>query len=206
VKPLKHPLILEFREFVSKTTDEKSAIVTDFAGNGSLASHLSNTKYCLRGANRITKIILGIALAMRYIHSKDVVHCDLKPDNILLDFNWNVRIADFGHSTSPDKPQRNSQTVPNGRLDWPSIDSAYLAPECYNHTFVPESDVSSFGLILYELLAGKSAFKKDLKPCQIARKVAVEDERPEIPNFVLPEAKKIDYGLLGNRTSRPTFV
>jgi hypothetical protein len=78
-KTLKHPLILELRGYVSGISDHISAIMTEFAGNGSLASHLQPTKCHLSGANRITRIVVGIALATRFIHSRDVTHRDLPP-------------------------------------------------------------------------------------------------------------------------------
>jgi serine/threonine protein kinase len=94
-------------------------IAMQFAGNASLASHLSSSsiqspnKSRLSGANGITKIIVGIALAMRFVSSQGIIHRDLKPENILLDWDWIVRIADFGHSrwqtevASPSLPDTN---------------------------------------------------------------------------------------------------
>jgi serine/threonine protein kinase len=52
------------------------------------------------GPTRIGKIIVGIALAMRYLHGCGIVHRDRRPENVLLDWDWNPRIADFGHSVS----------------------------------------------------------------------------------------------------------
>jgi serine/threonine protein kinase len=58
----------------------------------------------LRSETRVARIIIGIVLAMRYIHSWQVIRYDLKPENILLDCGWNVRIADFGCSIWRDDP------------------------------------------------------------------------------------------------------
>jgi aurora kinase len=197
LKTLKHPLILQIRNHISDTHDQhhnhdhNSVIVTEFVGNGSLANHLKPTKYPLSGANRITKIIVGIALAMRYLHSRGIIHRDLKPDNILLDWDWTVRIADFGHSISPEKPDIHSLLQSNPTGIWPSIDSHYLAPECYDNQYYPESDVFSFGLILYELLVGQSAFPKELDQRQIAYRLIMTDKWPTIPEFVLPSAREL---------------
>jgi serine/threonine protein kinase len=191
LKTMKHPLIVELLEYISDTPDHNSAIVTEFAGNGSLANHLSSTECPLSGANRITRIIVGIALAMRFIHSRGFIHFDLKPDNILLDWDWNVRIADFGQSISLTNPEIPSVTHPNVINGMPFVDSYYFAPECHYNSYSQMSDVFSFGLILYELLTGQPVFSKELMPIQIVFMVAVKHELPDIPEFVLPSARQL---------------
>jgi serine/threonine protein kinase len=189
LKTLKHPLILELRQHISDTPDHNSVIVTEFAGNGSLANHLSPMKYRLSGANRITKVVIGICLAMRYLHSQNVIHRDLKPDNI-----------------SPENPEIPSHIDPNSPRNWASVDYHYLAPECYENHYYPESDVFSFSLILYELLVGQPAFPKHLTVYQIALKVVIKDERPDIPKFVLPNARElIEDCWATNPSYRPSF-
>jgi serine/threonine protein kinase len=74
---------------------------------------------------------------------------------------------------------------------FPSVDFRYLAPECYDSKCSKESDVFSFGLILYELVTGKPVFAKELEEPCIARKVVLDNYRPEIPEFVLPSARKL---------------
>jgi serine/threonine protein kinase len=191
LKTLKHPLIVELLLDISDTPDHNSAIVTEFAGNGSLANHLSRVEYLLSGANRITRIIVGIALAMRFLHSRGFIHFDLKPANILLDWDWNVRIADFGQSISLNNPEIPSVTHPNMRDGVLFMDSYYFAPECYYNLYSQMSDVFSFGLILYELLTGQPVFSKELALIETASKVAVKHALPDIPKFVLPSAREL---------------
>jgi serine/threonine protein kinase len=134
---------------------------------------------------------------MRFVHSRGVRHRDLSPDNILLDWDWNVRIADFGRSSSLDVPD------PSDAL---SLDSRYLAPECYDGTFRYASDVFAFGLILFEILTGRPAFPESLTPLQIAFAVAIAGARPEIPDFVLPAARQLIADCWeGDADERPTF-
>jgi serine/threonine protein kinase len=71
-KTLKHPLILELHGEISERRGHNSAIVTEFAGNGSLASHLPPAKCRLSGANRITTSSVGITLALQIVHSIEV--------------------------------------------------------------------------------------------------------------------------------------
>jgi serine/threonine protein kinase len=191
LKTLKHPLVLEFQGEISAKSSENSAIVTEFAGNGSLRNYLPPAKRRLSGANRIARIVVGIALAMRYIHSQNITHRDLKPDNILLDWDWNVRIADFDQSIWSNKSESPSLIGFDEVKAWPSINSHYLAPECYEHKYPPASDVFSFALILYTLLVGQLAFPEELTRYQIAHKVVINNERPEIPEFILPKSREL---------------
>jgi serine/threonine protein kinase len=126
-------------------------------------------------------VIAGIALAMRFAHSSGTVDRDLSPENILLDWDWTVRIADFGDSASLDAPPLVRPDAPSY---WPSVDFRYFAPECYDGTFGCASNVFACGLILFEILAGRPAFPEHLNRLQIAFMVAVEDARPEIPEAV----------------------
>jgi serine/threonine protein kinase len=138
-KELKHPLILEFRGSDPRMFGSPTTIVTEVAGNGSLASHLPSAgngeRCCLRGETRIVRIIVGIVLAMRYIDSQGIIHCDLNPDNILLDWDWNVRIADFGHSISPDESAVPTQNDTDHNAHWGFAASHYLAPECLDDQY-----------------------------------------------------------------------
>jgi serine/threonine protein kinase len=99
------------------------------------------------------------------MHSRDLIHCHLTPDNLLLDWDWNVRIADFGSgafSNEREFPPRASENGP------------YLAPDGYNRTFLPAGDAFAFALIAYELLAGRPAFSEALSQWQIEFIVCVE--------------------------------
>jgi serine/threonine protein kinase len=194
---LKHPLVLELRGPVSR-----ESIATAYAWRGSLAE-------CRwRGPNRTAKakIVAGIALAMRAVHARRVVYRDLKPQNILLDWDWSVRIAGFGRSTAPGVPERRSPASPEALWGWCSNDSRYLAPECYDGTFLPASDVFAFGLILFEILAGFPAFSARLGRYKILRSV-VEGERPEIPGSVAAGARELIEDCWAHEPDdRPTFA
>jgi serine/threonine-protein kinase len=179
-----------------------ASIATECAGQGSLASNFAAGAR-LRGPDRIAKVIAGIALAMRFVHSRGFVHRNLTPGNILLDWGCGVRIAGFGQSLSPERP---SLAGLHGLWDRQSIDCRYLAPECYEGTFFPASDVFAFGLILFEILAGFPAFPERLSAYQIAYKV-VEGERPEIPDYVATGARELIEDCWAHESDdRPTFA
>jgi serine/threonine protein kinase len=196
---LKHPLVLGLRAHIPVRTP---SIITEFAGNGSLASRLTvGGQRPLPGPNRIAKVIAGIALAMRFAHSHGTIHRDLSPENILLDWDWTVRIADFGDSASLHAPPLVRRDAPS---HWPSVDFRYLAPECYDGTFCSASDVFAFGLILFEILSGRPAFPDYLNRWQIEFMVAVEDARSEIPEVVVAPARVLIEDCWA-ADDRPTF-
>jgi serine/threonine protein kinase len=191
-RTLNHPLVIGFREFLPRHLPK---IVTEFAGNGSLAGHLPvamrDRQSGRRGPNRIARIIVGMVLAMRYIHSCGVVHRDLKPANVLLDWDWNVRIADFGHSTLRGTLEPPSLLNSVNSLKGVSVDWHYLAPECYENESGPKCDVFSFGLILYELVVGREVFPKEWPQLRVAKMLVFEKFRPKIPRSVPPEVREL---------------
>jgi serine/threonine protein kinase len=188
----KHPLVVELRSPTEMT--ERFSIATAYAWHGSLARHHPPIAR-LRGPNRTAKVVAGIALAMRFVHSRGAIHRDLRPENILLECDWSVRIADFGHSTTAD---------PTALA--PSMGSRYLAPECYDGAFLPASDVFAFALILFEIVADRPAFPEDLRLAQIAYMVANEGHRPEIPDSVPPRTRElIEECWAADPNDRPTF-
>jgi TPR repeat protein len=185
---LKHPLVIAFREF----NRESESIVTELAANGALSDHLpsANGDSVLRGANRIARIAVGIVFGMRYLHDRGVVHRDLRPEKVLLDWDWNVRIAGFGRSISPEVPDIPDSEFPT----FMSRDWRYSAPECFANQPCLKSDVFSFAMILYELIVGEAGLpglQGERAGLWIVKLVAVEGYRPPIPDWVAPKVAEL---------------
>lgn len=116
--------------------------VMEFLEHGSLADRLRDDAIPVNEAVRITESILR---ALIHAHGRGILHCDLKPANVLLDANDNVRISDFGQSR-----MTSDQTPALGTL-------FYMAPEQAALDATPDVrwDVYAVGALLYEMITGQ---------------------------------------------------
>ena len=96
-------------------------------------------------------IIIQITQALEEAHGHHIVHRDIKPDNILIDEDFNVKLSDFGIAQLPDSDQTNLMRI----IGTPY----YLSPEAYNCPKVDNrSDLYSLGTVAYELCTGHKPF------------------------------------------------
>jgi serine/threonine protein kinase len=208
---LSHPLIVGFEEYRPATWNRSAEIVSEFVPNGSLANHLGpaapSEQNGLSGGTRMAIIVAGIALAMRYLHSRGIIHRDLRPENIFLDWDWIVRIGDFSHSVCVEEEWNASTDEYPFLASKLSLDARYTAPECFDNHPTFESDVFSFGLILSEMLVGKPAFPRNSSPLALMNAIVHKKVRPAIPKFVLPDAAQLICDCLKhNPAKRPLFA
>jgi len=103
---------------------------------------------------RAVKITLGILRALEYIHQHGVIHRDLKPENIMIDGNDQIKLIDFGIA-SREGAKRLTYTGLSPALGTPE----YIAPEqVKGKRGDARSDIYSLGVMLYEMLSGKTPF------------------------------------------------
>ncbi|KAB8214741.1 kinase-like domain-containing protein [Aspergillus novoparasiticus] len=143
---LNHPFLCNLR--YSFQDIEYIYIVVDLMNGGDLRFHISR-KCFTEEAVRFWMAELGCAL--KYIHSQGIIHRDVKPDNVLLDSEGHVHLADFNVASDfrPGKPL----TSKSGTL-------AYLAPEVYEGGgYYCEVDWWSLGVTFYECIYNKRPFE-----------------------------------------------
>jgi serine/threonine protein kinase len=186
---LNHPFIIRFEAPIPASGIGERATVTEFTPNGLLSYHLPSNPLAsplslLRGDMRIATIISGIFLGMQYLYSRRFIHCYLKPDSILLDWDWIVHVGDFSHGVSLNELQQLPLEESEKSNSSHSRNARYAAPELYGNVDTSKHDVFSFVLILYEISTKKSGFSKVLTPLQVMKKIVVDKMRPEFPGFV----------------------
>ncbi|XP_021059449.1 receptor-interacting serine/threonine-protein kinase 3 [Mus pahari] len=154
------------------------ALVTRFMENGSLAGLLQPE--CPRPWPLLCRLLREVVLGMCYLHSLNppLLHRDLKPSNVLLDPELHAKLADFGLSTFQGGSQSGSES---GSRDSGGT-LAYLAPELLvdvNLKASKASDVYSFGILMWAVLAGREAELVD-KTSLIRETVCDRQSRPPL--------------------------
>ncbi|XP_042203399.1 serine/threonine-protein kinase SIK3-like isoform X4 [Homarus americanus] len=170
LKKLRHPYIIRLYQVME--TERMIYLVTEYASCGELFDYVAaHGKMSEREAR--TKF-MQIVAALRYCHKRGIVHRDLKAENLLLDKELNIKLADFGFS--------NFYT-PGVLLSTWCGSPPYAAPELFEGKEYdgPKADVWSLGVILFVLVCGYLPF--DAKTMQTLRSIVVAGKF-RIPYFM----------------------
>ncbi|XP_069163626.1 serine/threonine-protein kinase SIK3 isoform X7 [Procambarus clarkii] len=170
LKKLRHPYIIRLYQVME--TERMIYLVTEYASCGELFDFVASKGKMNEGDAR-TKF-MQIVAALRYCHKRGIVHRDLKAENLLLDKDLNIKLADFGFS--------NFYT-PGVLLSTWCGSPPYAAPELFEGKEYdgPKADVWSLGVILFVLVCGYLPF--DAKTLQTLRSIVVAGKF-RIPYFM----------------------
>ncbi|KAL5185112.1 G-type lectin S-receptor-like serine/threonine-protein kinase SD2-5 [Glycine soja] len=129
----------------------------EYMANGSLDKWIFNKnkeEFVLDWDTRYN-IALGTAKGLAYLHEdcdSKIIHCDIKPENVLLDDNFRVKVSDFGLAKLMTREQSHVFTTLRGTR-------GYLAPEWITNCSISEkSDVYSYGMVLLEIIGGRKNY------------------------------------------------
>ncbi|KAK1323463.1 Serine/threonine-protein kinase CTR1 [Acorus calamus] len=184
---LHHPNVVAFYGVVLDGPGGSVATVTEYMVNGSLRNALQKNDKILDRRKRLV-IAMDVAFGMEYLHSKNIVHFDLKSDNLLVNLRDPQRpickVGDLGLSKV--KCQTLISGGVRGTLPW-------MAPELLNGSSSRVSekvDVFSFGIVMWELLTGEEPYA-DLHYGAIIGGIVNNTLRPPVPELCDPEWRSL---------------
>lgn len=187
VASLHHPNIVQIHDFQLTDTEGsrvRAYMVMDYIGGGTLADYLLNTSR--RGlyppAAEIVYLFTSVGLALDYAHQKGMIHRDIKPANILLDKSARDTalgepvLSDFGIA----RLQGASASTVTGALIGTPL---YISPEQAENRGVDDrSDLYSLGVVLYEILTGRTPFRGDNALAIMMQQIYGQPAPPETLN------------------------
>lgn len=189
LKLLWHPNICALYEVIR--TPNKTFLVMEYCSGGELFDYV-----CQYGENGLNepearKYFRDVLLAVDYIHGKNVIHRDLKLENLLLDAFGNLKLIDFGMSNIR-RPQQRMNTFCGS--------PAYTSPEIFMGVRYegPEVDVWSLGVILFALVCGFLPFEEDPK--------LVLNGRVQLPSHVSAECRDLVMRMLERQPAQRITV
>lgn len=142
-----HPYIINIYDVVSE--GDIQYIIMEYVDGVTLKEYLKEHKLPL---NAVLEIAVRLADALQHAHSRNIIHCDIKPQNILIDKCLNPKITDFGIA----KMISNQTTVYTSAV-MGSVH--YISPEqAVGGKITASSDVYSLGVVLFEMLTGQVPF------------------------------------------------
>uniref|UniRef100_A0AAQ6AJV4 MAP/microtubule affinity-regulating kinase 3 n=1 Tax=Amphiprion ocellaris TaxID=80972 RepID=A0AAQ6AJV4_AMPOC len=147
MKTLNHPNIVQLFEVIE--TEKTLYLIMEYASGGEVFDYLvAHGRMKEKEARAKFRQIVS---AVHYCHQKNIVHRDLKAENLLLDADSNIKIADFGFS---------NEFTEGSKLDTFCGSPPYAAPELFQGKKYdgPEVDIWSLGVILYTLVSGSLPF------------------------------------------------
>ncbi|XP_043936930.1 serine/threonine-protein kinase SIK2 [Protopterus annectens] len=177
MKMLDHPHIIKLYQVME--TKNMLYLVTEYAKNGEIFDYLANHGRLSEPEAR--RKFWQILSAVEYCHSRKIVHRDLKAENLLLDSNMNIKIADFGFG--------NFYKAGEPLATWCGS-PPYAAPEVFEGQQYegPQLDIWSMGVVLYVLVCGALPFDGPTLP--ILRQRVLEG-RFRIPYFMSEDCEHL---------------
>ena len=189
LEKLRHPRIVAL--VGACFTPPNVCLVQELATGGSLYSFIHEGRgrkgrKGRKGLGYLTTLQLGIDIAdaMNYLHPS-IVHRDLKSQNVLLDDRGRGKVCDFGIASFKDRTFLATRTSQAGT-------PSYMAPEMFAGAEVDEKcDVFSFGVLLWECIAGEIPWGYLTTPMQVIFAVGVQKQRLPIPEHCPPALRDL---------------
>lgn len=189
---LQHPHIVAIHDAVSEAAE--NYIVMEYADGGTLEQHCRHDS--LLPTDRLVELMFMAGLALNHAQQQGVIHCDIKPANLLLGRNGELKISDFGAA----------QYVAAAHTQLSGVGSPlYMSPEqIEDRRLNHQTDIYSLGAVMYQLLTGRPPFQSSSREGLLYQILNTDPpppshSRPDLP----PELDRIVMRALAkNREAR----
>jgi len=141
-----HPNVLEFLS--ARVFEGQVVLVSEYAPDGSLKDWLRRHGGRAPSVEAAVEMARGILAGLEHLHGRNIIHRDVKPDNVLL-LGATPRLADFGISRVLKSTSKSAVTAGT---------PPYMAPEAFNRKRNQQTDLWSVGVMLYQMLSGRLPF------------------------------------------------
>lgn len=173
LKRLDHPLVVNLLH-IGRTDDGRRFIVLEYVEGKSLKELIKKEKYL--SERKAVDIALSILKALKYSHKANILHGDIKPQNVMVGQDY-IKLTDFGAARFNVSSLQHDLDKKEGNFG--SVH--YCSPEhVLNKPLMNESDIYSLGIVLYEMLTGALPFEGSLE--EIVRQH--KETRPKKPSEV----------------------
>ena len=171
LKKVKHEKIVSYKDSGELIFENKKFgyLVLNFIAGETLAERISREKF--ENYYDIQQIICDVLKGLNYLHHlpEPIIHNEITPQNIMLDLSGDVpkaKIIDFGFARSFHSSSKAYNKV--------GLNLNYVASECFNNLYSPQSDIYSVGAVMYHLLFGLPPWFKEVSKFQSDRENAEE--------------------------------
>lgn len=143
--------ILDTFEIQNKYDEDFIVIIEEYCKNGNIIHYINERGF--KNHDEKIKIASELVDALQYLHEKGIAHCDVKPDNVLIDDNHSAKLCDFGFSLNVKNTSRAKR--------WGTI--GYNSPELYKKGFVDfiKCDIWALGITLYAMSEDELPYTND---------------------------------------------
>jgi transitional endoplasmic reticulum ATPase len=179
LKLIKHPMIVSYKDSGELIFEGKKFgfLVLNFIAGETLAEKISREK--IESVYDLKQIISAVLNGLNYLHSlpEPIIHNEITPQNIMLDLSGDIpqaKIIDFGFARSFHQSSKSYNKE--------GLNLNYVASECFNSFYSPQSDLFSVGAVMYHLLFGMPPWFKDISKFKA--------DRTKAEDLIIEERKK----------------